>query len=241
MARFRPPAWSEVTAVFGGAFDPPHSGHVEAVRGLLRDPGVRELLVMPTGRPGHKGARTDPAHRLAMAKLAFAGIGGATIDAREVARAGADPRPTYTFDTLQELRRERSELAWVIGTDQLGELQRWHRFPELLGLCHWIVLERRLSGAEEARETLQSWQASGLLSERSPGLPVRHYPIGRGKTCLFLCPTDAPAVASTSLREQLERTGLPADSTLLPRPVAEYIRAHRLYGSRSGSVLGTGG
>ncbi len=236
-----PPAWSEVTAVFGGMFDPPHAGHVEAVRGLLREPGVREVLVMPTGRPGHKGAGTDPSLRLAMTKIAFAKIEGVTVDAREVNQAASDSRPTYTYDTLLGLTRERSQVAWVVGADQLGELHRWHRFPELLRLCHWIVLERRPRGAELARTTLQEWRASGLIADQPPGLPERHFKFSRAEACLFLCPTAAQEVASTSLREQLERTGLPADSQLIPSAVLEYIREHRLYGSSGGSVLGTGG
>src|SRR6185437_5876583 len=63
------------------------------------------------------------------------------IDPREVQNASPG-KPSYSFDTLQELRKDDPRIAFVIGADQLQELPRWHRFPEILGLCHWIILKR---------------------------------------------------------------------------------------------------
>jgi nicotinate-nucleotide adenylyltransferase len=92
--------------MFGGAFDPPHLG------------------VFPTGQAWHKARELSPAvHRLAMARLAFAGVPHACVDERELQRAG----PTYTVDTLRELRLEfpEAELLLVIGADQAESLHSW--------------------------------------------------------------------------------------------------------------------
>ncbi|HUP55886.1 MAG TPA: adenylyltransferase/cytidyltransferase family protein, partial [Bdellovibrionota bacterium] len=63
--------WREVTAIFGGTFDPPHLGHREAVAGLFRNPGVREVWVMPAASPPHKPAIATAEQRLELARLAF--------------------------------------------------------------------------------------------------------------------------------------------------------------------------
>src|SRR5688572_17471371 len=110
--------WSEVTAIFGGAFDPPHLGHREAVEGILRNPGVRNVIILPTGDPPLKETRTPAEHRLAMARLGFANLREGLsyrveIDDRETRRPAG--RPSYTIDTIRELRRDLGRtLAFVI-------------------------------------------------------------------------------------------------------------------------------
>jgi nicotinate-nucleotide adenylyltransferase len=239
------PGSGNVTAVFGGTFDPPHLGHVRAIEGLIRDCKVGRVLVLPTPNPPHKPSIATPEQRSEMVKLAFAGLGrelgcgpeDVVIDWREVERAKRLPagRPIYSYDTLQELRREHKNVAFVIGSDQLEKLPSWHRFPDVLGLCHWIVLERKPAGHERALKALQEWDASGLVrrSERTelPLWEIRLGPSpGGGSACwLWLTPTPAPEVSSTSIREELARSGklsLPA----LPPAVEAYLKAQHLYG-----------
>jgi nicotinate-nucleotide adenylyltransferase len=63
--------WHEVTAVFGGTFDPPHLGHREAIAGLFKNPGVSRALVIPSFIPPQKPQAVGSDHRVAMAKLCF--------------------------------------------------------------------------------------------------------------------------------------------------------------------------
>ncbi|GAC1601977.1 MAG: hypothetical protein NVS3B2_05310 [Ramlibacter sp.] len=110
--------------MFGGAFDPPHLGHVALARAAVEQLALDELRVFPTGQAWHKARELSPAvHRLAMARLAFADVLHACVDERELRRAG----PTYTVDTLRELHREfpGSDLLLVIGADQAESLHSW--------------------------------------------------------------------------------------------------------------------
>jgi nicotinate-nucleotide adenylyltransferase len=222
--------WNEVTALFGGTFDPPHLGHRSAVCGLFSEPGVCRVLVLPSPCPPHKPTVASAEDRIAMTRLAFGSSrilplpGKVDIDLREVERAKAQPhRRTYTFDTLQEIRAEIPNLAFVVGTDQLRQLPKWHRFPEVLNLSHWIVLERKSEAG--AGPTLAEWEASSLL--RRDGNEWRT----PGGTVLKAVPTPAPALSSTEVRETLTRQGKPADDTLLPE-VSTYLMQRRIYGTK---------
>lgn len=209
------PRWSEMIALFGGRFDPPHQGHFEAVQGLFRVPGVKEVWVIPSPTPPHKAATVSFEHRLEMARLGFPGV---KLDLREAERAKAQPGlPTYSFDTIQEIRRETPNIAFVIGTDQLEQFHTWHRFPEILGLCHWIILGRKPHGMDKGQAVISEWEASGVLK--------------RNPTFLTLVPTEAADLSSTRIREEISRTGEPPEGALRPAVMA-YLKQNRLYGTK---------
>ena len=223
------PRWSETVAIFGGTFDPPHAGHREAIAGLLANPGVREVWAIPSAAPPDKPARATAEQRLAMAKLSFSDI--ARVDDRELKRAARTGLPSYSYDTLAEIRREIPQLAMVIGADRLGTLLQWHRFPEILKLCHWLVIERRPSGSSDSRQVLTEWEASGLAkAERTGPGSDRRWTLTGGMT-LELVETPARAVSSTQIREEIGRTGL-ISAELLPPGVLDYLKRERLYGTR---------
>jgi len=229
--------WNQVTALFGGTFDPPHIGHFEAVRGLFRNPGVGRVVVLPAAQPPHKALLTPSEHRVAMTKLCFRvaptanGVGPIAIDGREIDRHSRTGEPSYSFDTIQEVRREASEIAFVIGADQLEKLREWRRFPDLLGLCHWIVLTRRPDGEKVARAVLAEWKESGLIragaNEREWILSA---PTARQEFVLVLCDTQAPEISSSFIREAIARSGkLPENA--LSEPVSGYLKENHLYGT----------
>jgi len=240
VSRVNPPRWSEMIALFGGRFDPPHRGHSEAIRGLFKAPGVRQVWIIPSPTPPHKAAAATIEHRVELARLGLletqsvTDAGAIRIDLREVERAKARPElPTYTFDTLQEIRRETTQIAFVIGTDQLEQLSSWHRFPEVLGLSHWIVLARRPNGLGRCQIVLNEWEASGLV-QKAPEMGV--WWIKGTDSFLNLVPTEAPEVSSTRIREQLARAGEPPQDSV-SGPVLAYLKQNRLYGIRSDSEL----
>lgn len=254
--------WQEVTAVFGGAFDPPHLGHREAVESLLRNPGVKNVVVLPAGNPPLKSTGTAAEHRLAMAKLNFARLREGLsmrveIDEREIRRAVASPdaRPSYTIDTIQELRRDLGRpLAFVVGVDQIESLERWHRIRELLGLCHWIAIERQAESTEPALPAASARMANGLKRLQALGLlrstaNPREWRVLGGDAhlgTLVSVPTDARPSSSTEIRRRFARGPSVSPRILgqngpesLPEPNAEnlhpdvesYLKAHRLYGT----------
>lgn len=160
-----------------------------------------------------------------MLELLFENMPSLRVDRREITRALARPHvPTTTFETLQELKQERGQpVALIIGTDQLADLPRWSRFPELLGLAHWWVLERQ-DDPSAWRESFMRIQAQGLLKPADD----RAWTSFSG-TRLELIPTRARPFSSTAIREQIARSGrLPEEP--LPRNLREYIENQGLYG-----------
>lgn len=237
--------WNEITALFGGTFDPPHQGHVAAVEGLLRAPAVQNIRVLPAATPPLKdsGTLTPPEHRVAMTKLAFAELikssGTVEIDPIEVIRAERTPAvPSYSIDTVLQLRSEYPRLAFVIGSDQLSLLPQWHRARELIKLCHWIVLRR--SGASTPGSALAELSASGWISRTDAQGRLMHpgdhaqvlecWAIPGSSHTFNLVATHAPALSSTEIRKTLLRTGS-APENALSAAVFEYLKLHRLYGT----------
>src|ERR1044072_1797188 len=95
--RNSPPLWSNITAVFGGRFDPPHLGHREAVRGLFEHPGVKRVLIVPSASPPHKPTWATAEQRAGMAGLNFKATtkdsfpAEVELDLRELDRARLRP------------------------------------------------------------------------------------------------------------------------------------------------------
>lgn len=233
MAQFR---WSEITAVLGGTFDPPHLGHQEAVLGLFQNPGIRRALIIPSGVSPFKPLATSSEDRAAMTELNFKSLPGfgseIQIDLRELDRSRLNPGPSYTIETLLELKREYPALAFVIGTDQLAQLHSWHRFPELLGVCHWIVLARKPDGERTAMTVLNHWVGSGLLGPE--GALQSEWKTTSG-TVLKLVGTQAPELSSSRIRETIARTIdqkslLNSLASCISPAVLTYLMEHRIYG-----------
>ncbi len=228
----RYPIWSEVTALFGSRMDPPHLGHREAVRGLLRNPGVRNVLIIPAASPPHKPVQASAKHRTEMAQINFSSARSDSfptevrIDEIEIKRALRNPNQlSYSFDTIEEIRPQYPHLAFVIGSDQLQSMHTWHRFPEILTLCHWIVIQRKPDGLEQTQQTLQAWSASGLIENKQSQL----WNIRNSQYFIQTVTTDAPPISSTQIRREITRTGSPPASSLLPE-VEGYLKLHQIYG-----------
>ncbi len=127
--------------VFGGAFDPPHLAHLALVEAALEQLNLDELRVVPTGQAWHKSRPLSSAqHRLAMVKLAFGKRAKVVVDPRETLREG----PSYTIDTLHELKTERPgiELFLLLGGDQARALPTWRAFEEVAQYATICIAER---------------------------------------------------------------------------------------------------
>ena len=127
-------------AIFGGTFDPVHLGHLSVAweASELLDAEVR---LMPASVPPHRAPPMASAvQRVAMLRAALQGQSRLTLDTRELERSG----PSYTIDTLIELRAEQGErpLVLLIGADAFAGLPGWHRWRELFEVAHIGVLSR---------------------------------------------------------------------------------------------------
>lgn len=205
--------------VFGGAFDPPHNTHAALIGLALAQLQLDELRVIPTGQAWHKARSLSPAaDRLAMAELAFSKIPRVAVDARETQRAG----PSYTVDTLQELRQEDpdAELVLLIGGDQARALSTWHRWHEILKFATICVADRSdQTGAGGTFDPLNQANAvksaSECLSDCPPGARFM-------RLQMPLSPVSASDIrARVAARQSID--------SLVCEPVARYIVHHHLF------------
>jgi nicotinate-nucleotide adenylyltransferase len=127
-------------AIFGGTFDPVHLGHL-CVAWEAAELLEAEVRLMPASVPPHRPPPLASAdQRVAMLRAALRGQSRLTLDTRELERDG----PSYTVDTLAELRAEQGArpLVLLIGADAFAGLPGWHRWRELFALAHIGVLSR---------------------------------------------------------------------------------------------------
>lgn len=127
-------------AIFGGTFDPVHLGHLSVAweAAELLDAEVR---LLPANVPPHRDVPVASAtQRAAILREALKGQSRLALDTRELDRPG----PSYTIDTLHELRAEHGDrpLVLLVGADAFAQLASWHRWRELFELAHIGVLSR---------------------------------------------------------------------------------------------------
>ena len=191
--------------MLGGTFDPPHYGHLLLGECARVQFDLERVAFMPAGDPYRKAGRgvTAARHRLAMTELALADNAAFALDPREVQREG----PTYTLDTLRELKREgATDIVLILGSDALADMPNWREPGAIAALARIVIAPKGRSEAEIAEHA----DAAGLPEPP----PVVDMP--------------ALAISSSLIRERV-RAGLPV-RYLLPAPIEGYIREQGLYG-----------
>lgn len=208
---------------YGGSFDPIHNGHLALAR-AAREALQAEVWLMPAADPPHKGPTgADAAARLAMLQRALAGT-DLRLDPRELYRPG----PSWTIDSLQQLRASLGPgqpLALLLGADSFLSLPTWKAWAQIPALAHLIVAERPGSPLQdEAMPAPLRAFASGRWQPEP--LALRQRPAG----CLFRLPMPLRAESSTHLRQRIACAD-PRWRDWLPARVADFICEHRLYGA----------
>ena len=214
--------------ILGGSFDPIHIAHLRTaleVRDLL---DLSELRFFPCGQPPHRTAPiANAAQRVAMLQLAIAGEPGLLIDEREIQRAG----PCYTFNTLQSLREEfpRAPLCLIIGADQFINFDTWHRWQEILGLAHLVVVYR------------PGWNPTGQIGNAELARLVQEHTTAEAGSLrdvvggrLLFAQVSQFDLSSSRIRTLL-RQGKSV-RFLVPDAVYDYIRSQNLYNKAAGGL-----
>ena len=129
--------------IMGGTFDPVHMGHLIVAEEVRVRLSLDRILFIPTGDPWLKeGLEISPSHhRMAMVELAAASNPFFKTSPMELERPG----PSYTVDTLEELRNglpAEAELYFILGGDSIKELYRWHSPEKLFDLCTLVAVSR---------------------------------------------------------------------------------------------------
>lgn len=207
--------------VLGGTFDPIHYGHLRIAQEVCTGLGLDQVRFMPAAIPPHREApRASAKQRREMARLAIHGNEKFVLDDRELKREG----PSYTIDTLSELRVELGEgrpFCLILGSDAFAALRSWHRWRELFDLSHVLLVQRpgaaldpeRLSGPLR-EEWVKRGASVETLRDRPAGNIAEH----------VVTPLD---ISASAIRQMLREGKSPR--YLLPESVLDYIRAENLY------------
>lgn len=201
-------AQAKRVALFGGAFDPLHNGHLATISLLLSSALVDQVVVVPCGDRPDKPGVSAAGHRLAMAKL---GVASRFSDDQRVtvSDAQASGKAGYaTVDLLSYFKKTvpEAELFVIIGAELVPELHTWREPERLKKEAHLLVVRR-------------------------PGAPEAAIPAGWKVTSLLEPYSAEVQISSTELRKRL--AAREALHGLVPDAVVEYCARHRLYGPAS--------
>ncbi len=121
--------------IFGGAFNPPHKGHVRLARDFADRLSLAKVMIVPTFIPPHKSAAllAEAHDRLEMCRLAFADDERFVVSSMEIDRKGK----SYTYDTLREIKERNpfADLYLIVGSDMFLSFATWHRYKDILKMC----------------------------------------------------------------------------------------------------------
>jgi len=191
-------------ALYGGTFDPVHSGHLEIARKVSELFEIEKVLFIPAQVAPHKVGRpvTEPIHRYAMLALATQNDPRLSISTFEL----ESPDRRYTVDTVEHFQTKlagSTELFFIMGADSWSEITTWREWERLLKIINHIVVTR------PGHEVDQS-------------LPV---PDAR----VFFTDAVMKDISATSIRRLAAEGRVTELIQLVPEPVAEYIRKYEFY------------
>jgi nicotinate-nucleotide adenylyltransferase len=193
--------------ILGGAFNPPHLGHLVCAQEALVQLELDRVMFVPVGVAPHRTLEDDPGPeaRLEMVELAIADDERFTTSRIEMDREG----PSYTSDTLEQLQTESpdDELFLILGGDQAAALSTWHEPEKVLERATLAVFER------------MSWGRNAIVIK-----------IGRLAGARDVRYLDMPLiqVSSSAIRRRV-REGVPIRYLVSDR-VVDYIATNELYG-----------
>ena len=190
--------------IFGGAFDPPHIGHLRLAEQCRERLGLEELLIVPTFHSPHKpNPNTGFEHRLELCRRTFRGkIYTVTDIERQIGGEG------YTINTLRKIKEKYphgTKFFLIIGGDMLFYFDKWFRYESILKECSVVAAAREEDSYADLTE-----KAAELGHVKVLNLPVTE-------------------ISSTEIRDRL-KNGRDTEELLAPG-AAEYIAENKLYRS----------
>ena len=189
--------------LFGGTFDPVHNGHIQAANSAHRILKLDKVIMIPAGDPYLKRTElvASPKERYHMVSLAIQKIPFLEVSDIEIFRSG----PSYTLDTVRELKRNGHEVIVLLGADSIIEMDKWEDPDSLHSECEVVGLTR-----------------PGFQIDKS-----KPYQSRQRKYSLRTIEVNSPAISSTKVRNLVQNG---QDVTgLVPQGVNEYIQKEKLY------------
>lgn len=207
--------------LLGGTFNPIHFGHLRMAQELAESLSLNEVRFIPSANPPHKTPpQVSAENRAAMVELAITDNPLFRFDSQELQRKGA----SYTVDTLEDLRNELGDdvsLILIMGSDAFTKFNTWHRWQEIIRLCHIALVQRPVSSIKEPlTKELETFLHNHYtehvqdLHDTSAGL-------------VTMQAITALEISSTAIRKALHNKH--SARYLMPENVLEYIAKNQLY------------
>jgi len=196
--------------IYGGSFNPPHLGHMQAAKEFQEKLGLDLVLFVPAATPPHKNLPPDTPDaqvRLEMVRRAVEGLPFAQVDDLELKREGA----SYTVDTVKTLKKRYpdDELYLCMGTDMFTSFDSWYQPKKIASMAKLVMAHREEADMEALQKLAREFQ--------------KKY----GEAPILLA-NDILPMSSTQIRRLLILGGA---EELLPPAVYQYIHANGLYGT----------
>ena len=202
----------ERIGIYGGTFNPPHIGHIQAAKEAVSALGLGKLYLLPDRTPPHKvmpeGSAT-PEQRLSMLRIAVQNCPEIEVSDMELKRDGV----SYTVDTVLELKKKhpQAELVLFMGTDMFLSFHTWRNPDTILDNASLGVFYRGEKGEAAAIEARKAEMEA------------------QGRT-VYLVKNEVVQISSTQMRRLL---AFRCAGHFLPEGVLDYIRENRLYDTRA--------
>jgi len=216
--------------LFGGTFNPVHSGHVRVIGEVKSGFKLDEILIIPSAIPPHKKSENvvDAKDRLEMIRLAFLSDPDYVISDVELKRTG----PSYTIDTVRHFRSifpENPRLYLIMGLDAFLEIDTWKSYKALFLLIPFIVIFRSVAGKDGKTlgwEPLGQYLRSNISEEYTFSRSTSTY-VHDKKQPVFVFDVPPVDISSTAIRERIKK-GIPIKD-LVPENIENFIKAKGLY------------
>lgn len=215
---------SERIGLFGGTFNPIHTGHIRAADSVKEKGRLDRILFIPSYIPPHKSSAdvAEPSHRLRMVELALKDYPDLFVSSIEIEAGGK----SYSVITIEKIKMlyPRARLFFILGIDAFLEIDTWKEYEKLIESCCFIVMSRPGNDLSEAKNVLR-----GKYRERMA--EVKNHDVITEEMCarfsIFLVFIDALELSSTAIRHKIKRRE--SISGLVPEDVESYIEKHELY------------
>ncbi len=216
--------------LFGGTFNPIHSGHIQVVQEVKRGFPLDKVYLIPSAIPPHKEPDNvaDANDRIEMIRLSFQNDLDFIVSDVELKRVG----PSYTIDTVRYFKSSfpaETELYLILGQDAFLEIDTWKSFMDLFSLVAFIVMARTGAGHNDT-----AGRRKALLDFVELKISKGYEPAG-SKSCyrhdsmqpIFIFDVTPIDISSTKIRRLIKSKGTIA--SLVPRVVENFIKTRGLY------------
>lgn len=214
----------ERIGLFGGTFNPIHSGHIKAARLVREKFSLDKILFIPSSIPPHKDSSevASPSFRLKMVELAVTSYPFFIPSSLEI---DAEER-SYSIITLGKIKKlyPSAQVFFILGIDAFLEIETWKEYKRVLDSCSFVVISRPGYRLGDAKKVL-GVQYRGDIIELTGSEDL-----GKSKPVnfkIFLLPIDALNIASSELRNRI-KSGM-SISGLVPKAVESYINEKKIY------------